>query len=843
MKLLAIDGNSIMNRAFYGIKALSNKKGTFTNALTGFMNIYLKTAGDISPDCCAVAFDLKEPTFRHKASAAYKANRHGMPDELAMQMPLIKDILRDMGISVIECPGFEADDILGTLAASCGENDSAYILTGDRDSLQLITDNVTVLLHTTKELIRCTPEKFGEMYNGLEPKQLIDLKGLMGDSSDNISGVKGIGEKTALALISEYGSVEGLYEKLDKGEVTATKSVIAKLEAGAQDAKDSKWLATIVTDAPISRNIADYSYKEKDEAALSQLLTELEMTKLMEKLNIKPSAEAPSEAEKLPETEYTLSEMSVNDISGSFAFIFVTGEKPKLYVSYNEKLCCFEDEKDILSLLSSGFEKQTFSAKPAYRYCLEHGTELKNVVSDGDIAGYLLNASASEYTINGLCALYSCPSYEKLGEYADIAALSGLCTRLDKEISDLGMEKLYTETELPLTEVLASMEFYGVKADTDGIREFGNTLCGEIEGLEQQIYFRAGKQFNIASPKQLGAVLFEDLGLPSGKKTKTGYSTNADVLENLRDKDPIIDMIIMYRQYTKLQSTYVEGLLKAVSADGRIHSVFKQTETRTGRISSTEPNLQNIPVRTELGRNMRKFFVSEKGRTLIDADYSQIELRILAHLSGDKNMQESFISGKDIHTSTAAQVFGMPEDMVTPEMRRAAKAVNFGIVYGISAFSLAKDIDVSVAKADRYIKSYLSNFPKVKEFMDKAVADAESKGYSETIFGRRRYIPELAAKNKNIQSFGKRAAMNAPVQGAAADIIKIAMVKVFRRLRDEKLDAHLILQIHDELIIEASEKDSARAAQVLGEEMRNAVKLDIPLTADVEMGKSWFECH
>lgn len=843
MKLLAIDGNSIMNRAFYGIKALSNKKGTFTNALTGFMNIYLKTAGDISPDCCAVAFDLKEPTFRHKASAAYKANRHGMPDELAMQMPLIKDILRDMGISVIECPGFEADDILGTLAASCCENDSAYILTGDRDSLQLITDNVTVLLHTTKELIRCTPEKFGEMYNGLEPKQLIDLKGLMGDSSDNISGVKGIGEKTALALISEYGSVEGLYEKLGKGEVTATKSVIAKLEAGAQDAKDSKWLATIVTDAPISRNISDYSYKEKHEAALSQLLTELEMTKLMEKLNIKPSAAVSAEAEKLPETEYTLSEMSANDISGSFAFIFAAGEKPKLYVSYNEKLCCFEDEKDILSLLSSGFEKQTFGAKPAYRYCLEHGSELKNVVSDGDIAGYLLNASASEYTINGLCALYSCPSYEKLDEYADIAALSGLCTRLDKEISDLGMEKLYTKTELPLTEVLASMEFYGVKADTDGIREFGNTLCGEIEGLEQQIYFRAGKHFNIASPKQLGAVLFEDLGLPSGKKTKTGYSTNADVLENLRDKDPIIDMIIMYRQYTKLQSTYVEGLLKAVSADGRIHSVFKQTETRTGRISSTEPNLQNIPVRTELGRNMRKFFVSESGRTLIDADYSQIELRILAHLSGDKNMQESFISGKDIHTSTAAQVFGMPEDMVTPEMRRAAKAVNFGIVYGISAFSLAKDIDVSVAKADRYIKSYLSNFPKVKEFMDKAVADAESKGYSETIFGRRRYIPELAAKNKNIQSFGKRAAMNAPVQGAAADIIKIAMVKVFRRLRDEKLDAHLILQIHDELIIEASEKDAARAAQVLGEEMRNAVKLDIPLTADVEMGKSWFECH
>lgn len=840
MKLLAIDGNSIMNRAFYGIKALSNKNGTFTNAITGFMNIYLKTAGELSPDCCAVAFDLKEPTFRHKANAAYKANRHGMPDELAMQMPLIKEILKALGIIVAECPGFEADDILGTLAASCGENDHAYILTGDRDSLQLINDRVTVLLHTTKELISCTPEKFGEMYGGLAPKQLIDLKGLMGDSSDNISGVKGIGEKTALSLISEYGSVEQLYEKLAAGEVTATKSVIAKLESGAQDAKDSKWLATIVTDAPVSKELSDYRYGERDGDALSRLLTELEMTKLMEKLNVKPSAALVPEAEKLPEIKYEISDLYPEDIKGKFGFVL---KDDRLYVSYGEKLSLFEDEKDILKLLSSGYEKLTFGAKPAYRYCLERGTELKNVVSDGDIAGYLLNASASEYTVNGLCALYGCPSYESMGEYADIAALSGLCARLDEETDKLGMGKLYRETELPLTEVLASMEHYGVKADTDGIREFGNSLCGEIEGLEQQIYFRAGKHFNIASPKQLGAVLFEDMGLPSGKKTKTGYSTNADVLEALRDKDPIIDMIILYRQYTKLQSTYVEGLLKAVSPDGRIHSVFKQTETRTGRISSTEPNLQNIPVRTELGRNMRKFFVSEEGKVLIDADYSQIELRILAHLSGDKNMQEAFTSGKDIHTATAAQVFGMPEDMVTPEMRRAAKAVNFGIVYGISAFSLSKDIDVSVAQADRYIKSYLSNYSKVKEFMENTVSDAEKNGYSETIFGRRRYIPELAAKNKNIQSFGKRAAMNAPVQGAAADIIKIAMVKVYRRLKEEKLDARLILQIHDELIIEASEKDAARAAEVLGEEMRNAVKLDIPLTADVCTGKSWFECH
>lgn len=846
MKLLAIDGNSIMNRAFYGIKALSNKKGVFTNALTGFMNIYLKTAADLSPDGCAVAFDLKEPTFRHKASAAYKATRHGMPEELAMQMPLIKELLSDMGIKVLECPGFEADDILGTLSTFGKGGDTVYILTGDRDSLQLINDNVTVMLHTTKELIKCTPEKFAEMYDGLSPIQLIDLKGLMGDSSDNISGVKGIGEKTALSLIKEYSSVENLYEKLGAGEVTATKSVIAKLTAGENDAKESKWLATIVKDAPISLEASDYAYGERDGEALSRLLTELEMTKLMDRLGVKPSAAVSDipEEKREPTIDYNISVMNASDIKGDFAFILSKkNDKPVLYTAYENTLSAFENEEDIKALLASEYGKMTFGAKPVYHYMLERGSELKNITADADISGYLLNASASEYTLKGLCGEYGCPDYENLGEYSDIAALPALCRRLDRELAEIGSDKLCREVELPLTCVLASMEHYGVKADTEGIRKFGETLSEEIDGLEQQIYFRAGKQFNISSPKQLGVILFEEMGLPSGKKTKTGYSTGAEVLEELRDKDPIIDMILTYRQYTKLRSTYVEGLLKAVGADGRIHSVFKQTETRTGRISSTEPNLQNIPVRTELGRNMRKFFVSEEGRVLIDADYSQIELRILAHLSGDKNMQDIFNGGGDIHTSTAAQVFGMPEDMVTPEMRRAAKAVNFGIVYGISAFSLSKDIDVSVAKADRYIKSYLSNFSGVAAFMDKAVADATEKGYSETVFGRRRYIPELAAKNKNIQSFGKRAAMNAPVQGAAADIIKIAMVKVWHRLRDEKLDARLILQIHDELIIEASEKDAERAAAVLGEEMRNAVKLDVPLTADVETGKSWFECH
>lgn len=842
MKLLAIDGNSIMNRAFYGIKALSNKKGVFTNAVTGFMNIYLKVVADIMPDGCAVAFDLREPTFRHKANAQYKANRHGMPDELAMQMPLIKELLKGLGVHVLECPGFEADDILGTLASLCGEGDEGYILTGDRDSLQLINENVTVMLHTTKELIRCTPEKFGEMYDGLVPQQIIDLKGLMGDSSDNISGVKGIGEKTAMGLIKEYHSVEELYDKLGRGEVIATKSVLSKLEAGEADAKESRWLATIVTDAPVERELQSYKFSPRDEEALSRLLTELEMTKLMEKLDIKPSAvtENASVNSNINRIDYEICSISPSDIKGKFAFIL---EDSVLFCAYEGKVCRFEEDNDIISLLTSEYEKVTFGAKPAYRFCFERGVELKNVVSDGDIGGYLLNASASEYTIGGLCAEYGCPCYDDMGEYSKIASVMQLCEAVDSEIDRLGMGSLYRDTELVLTEVLASMEYYGVKADTEGISEFGRGLVTEIEGLEQQIYFHAGHEFNIASPKQLGTVLFEELSLPAGKKTKTGYSTNAEVLEALRDKHPIIELILLYRQYTKLQSTYVEGLLKAVSEDGRIHSVFKQTETRTGRISSTEPNLQNIPVRTELGRNMRKFFISEEGRSLIDADYSQIELRILSHLSGDRNMQAAFINGDDIHTSTAAQVFGMPADMVTSEMRRAAKAVNFGIVYGISAFSLAKDIDVSVPQADRYIKSYLAKFSGVRDFMKKAVDDASEKGYAETMFGRRRYIPELAAKNKNIQSFGQRAAMNAPVQGAAADIIKIAMVRVYKRLKKEVPDAHLILQIHDELIIEAADKDIGAASAVLGEEMRNAVKLAVPLTADVQSGKSWFECH
>ncbi|MCH5192395.1 MAG: DNA polymerase I [Oscillospiraceae bacterium] len=846
MKLLAIDGNSIMNRAFYGIKMLSSKSGVYTNAITGFMNIYLSMVSELSPDGIAVAFDMRAPTFRHKAVDSYKANRHGMPDELAAQMPVIKELLSALGVKVLECEGFEADDILGTLSKLCGDSDSeCYILTGDRDSLQLIGDNVTVMLHTSKGTVKYDEAKFREDY-GFPPIELIDLKALMGDSSDNISGVKGIGEKTASQLIKDYHTIEQLYSALEKGEVDATKSVITKLEAGKADAEQSKWLATIVKDAPIDSSIESYKFGEKDEAKISGLLSGLEMFKLLERLKIAPSAvpvksAAASSAAAAPEKkEYEIAGELSDDITSlkKAAFLIKDGVMQLLT---DNKIYTVTDKEKKLDFLSSDCEKITFGAKPVYHFCIENGRELKNIIADADIIGYVLNTNSSEYTIERMCAEYGAPTYPELGEYGDIAALPGLAEIMLAETEAQGMTWLLKEIELPLTEVLASMEHYGVKVDKAGIKAFGEKLTEEISAIEQQVYFMAGHEFNIGSPKQLGTVLFEEMGLPAGKKTKTGYSTNAEVLENLRDKHPIVDSILQYRQLTKLNSTYVEGLLKVVSEDGRVRSLFKQTETRTGRISSAEPNMQNIPVRTELGRNMRKFFVADDGYVLLDADYSQIELRILSHMSGDKNMQEGFLKGMDIHTATAAQVFDMPADMVTSEMRRAAKAVNFGIVYGIGAFSLSKDIDVSVAEADRYIKNYLARYPGVKDFMDKTVEDAKAAGYAVTMFGRRRPIPELKNSNKNIQAFGKRAAMNAPIQGTAADIIKIAMIKVYRRLREEKLDARLILQVHDELIIEVSEKDAERAAAVLGEEMRNAVSLDIPLTADVSKGKTWYD--
>lgn len=848
MKLLAIDGNSIMNRAFYGIKLLSNSKGQFTNALTGFMNIYLKEIGEVKPDCVAVAFDLKAPTFRHKANAAYKANRKGMPEELAQQMPVIKELLGDLGIKIVQCEGYEADDILGTLSkAAADSGNECYILTGDRDSFQLVSDRVTVRLATTKETKIYTPDRIMEEY-GVTPRQMIEVKALMGDTSDNISGVKGIGEKTALSLIKQEGDVKTLYEHL--ADIKLTPSVRIKLENGHQDAIDSRFLAEICLEAPVDKATEFYKLGEVDTEKTKALLADLEMMRLIDRLGLSgkvvESADSAVQESKLKLSDLPKFEVkpldesviSVLDKDKTVYFIFADN---KLSILCNDVIYTTEDNAIITAFMGTACEKITFEGKTAHKFAFSNGTHLENLTFCCDLAGYLLNSQSSEYTAENLCLSYKCLYRSDMGEYADLSSLPALSENLKKQLEMTEMTKLFDDIEMPLCEVLASMEFYGVKADAEGIKAFGEDLKIKIDELTSQIYMYAGKEFNIASTKQLGDVLFEDLGLPAKKKTKSGYSTNADVLESLMDKHPIVPLIVEYRTLTKLNSTYVDGLLKLIHPDGRVHSVFKQTETRTGRISSTEPNMQNIPVRKEIGRNMRKFFVAEDGYTLLDADYSQIELRVLASVCGDKNMQEAFSEGRDIHTSTAAQVFDIPEDFVTPEMRSAAKAVNFGIIYGIGAFSLSKDIGVTVAEAKRYIKNYLDNFPKVSEFMDKTVDDGIKNGYVTTLFGRRRYIPELSASNKVLQAFGKRAAMNAPIQGAAADIIKIAMVRVYKKLREEDLDARLILQVHDELIIEAAEKDKDRAEKILKDEMENAVKLAVPMTVDVNSGRSWYE--
>lgn len=846
MKLLAIDGNSIMNRAFYGVKMLTNSKGVFTNALTGFMNIYLKETAEINPDCVAVAFDLRAPTFRHKANASYKANRKGMPEELAQQMPIIKKLLTLLGVRIVECEGYEADDILGTLSkAAADSSDSCVILTGDRDSFQLVSDKVTVYLAGTRETKIYTPERIMEEY-GVSPIQMIEVKALMGDSSDNISGVKGIGEKTALSIIRQCGSVEKLYEDLNALELTP--SVRKKLESGRQDAFDSHFLAEICLDAPVERSVEFYKLGEPDVEGAKKLLAELEMLRLMERLELtgktEPSTDENEVRLKLKDMpKYGIGTLSSEDIAGfsgdmNASFVFSDG---KLSVLCGDRIYTSEDAGLILDFFGSPCKKITFEGKTAYRFAFDSGRQLEGLIFACDLAGYLLNSQSSEYTAENLCLTYKVMYRSDMGEYADVSSLPSLSENLKMQLEQTEMLELYNDVELPLCEVLASMEHYGVKADTDGIKQFGEDLKEKISALTEEIYMYSGGEFNISSPKQLGEVLFEKLGLPAKKKTKSGYSTNAEVLESLAGKHPIIPLILEYRTLTKLNSTYVDGLLKEIRTDGRVHSVFKQTETRTGRISSTEPNMQNIPVRKEIGRNMRKFFVAQEGFTLLDADYSQIELRVLASVCGDKNMQATFAEGRDIHTMTASQVFDIPEDFVMPEMRSAAKAVNFGIIYGIGAFSLSKDIGVSVAEAKKYIQNYLDNFPKVSEFMEKTVSDGMKNGYVTTIFGRRRYIPELSASNKVMQAFGKRAAMNAPIQGAAADIIKIAMVKVYRRLRSEKLDARLILQVHDELIIEASQSDKDRAAEILKEEMENAVRLSVPFTVDVGEGQSWYE--
>ncbi len=845
MKLLAIDGNSIMNRAYYGIRTLSNKKGVYTNALLGFLNIYFKNIDIIKPDCVVVAFDLRTPTFRHKKVASYKANRKGMPEELAQQMPIIKEILTAMGVKVIECEGYEADDLLGTLSKMCADTDNeCHILTGDRDSLQLINEKVTVHLVKTKETIPYTPEKFFEDYE-FEPIYLIDLKALMGDSSDNISGVQGIGEKTATTLIKKWKTIENLYENLENAELT--KGVLNKLQNGIEDAKQSKWLATIVCDAPIDLTPDSYMLSQQDNQRLAELLTDLEMFKTLAKLGLEATESTENKAITQIELNCQAEELTTENINK------ILKNENIFYIVNNSKMqiCSFESDSDcivyitenidiILQVLESSTPKITFNAKPHYHIAFENNTELKNIAFDCEIAAYLLNPSLTEYSIETLAFRYNVQYFKLAEEYADVVTLVKLYEVLKNEISQQNMDYLMFEVEQPLTEVLASMEHTGIQVNAQGVKDFGIQLTDEIEGLEQQIYFMSGKEFNIASPKQLGEILVE-MGVPLTKKNKNGYSTSAEILEELRDSNPIIDLVLRYRKLTKLNSTYVDGLLKTVSDDGRIHTVFKQTETRTGRISSTEPNMQNIPVRTELGREMRKFFTAPDGKTFLDADYSQIELRIVAHICDDPVMINGFKIGSDIHTSTASQVFGLPEERITSDMRSAAKAVNFGIIYGIGAFSLSKDIGVTVYEAKKYIKNYFKNFPNIEKFMDDTVENAKKDGFVTTMFGRKRYVPELSASNKNMQAAGKRIAMNTPIQGSAADIIKIAMVKVYQRLKEEVPNARLILQVHDELIVECDLCDADKSAEILSLEMQHAASLKVPLTADVNRGVSWYD--
>ena len=829
MGFLVIDGNSILNRAFYGIRVLTNSRGVATNAVTGFMNTLLMLEKDVQPDMIAVAFDLKAPTFRHKMYDGYKANRKGMPEDLAQQLPYMKKIIKAMGIAIIEQEGYEADDIIGTISAACADKKiPCTVSTGDRDSFQLVNDYVTVRLAKTKGDIYYTPGVIEDEY-GVTPKQMIEVKALMGDTSDNIPGVRGIGEKTALSLIKEFASVDGLYENIDSTLITD--GLRNKLINGKESCYMSRKLAEICLTAPIDTELSHYIPGERDDERLAKLLSELEMYKMLQKLQLQPtSAPAGSKAAGTGNRKNQASAMPNGDI--------IITDSSKIYAGgigiMNEL-----SGDELRAYANSGSTKYTFDIKETLSVS---GLEkLENNKFDTTLAAYLADPDSNDYSMSRLCTQYGVPEGNSIQEKSiTVAALNDI---LYDNIHQTGSATVLTDIEIPLATVLVAMERKGVKLDIDGIKAFGEKITEKAEKISREIYEYAGYEFNIGSPKQLGSVLFEKLKLSSAKKTKTGYSTNAEVLESLMDKHPIIPLITEYRALTKLQNTYVTGLLKVVGEDGRVHSTFKQTETRTGRISSAEPNIQNIPVRTPLGREMRRFFTAKDGYLLVDADYSQIELRVLAHISGDEIMKKAFLDGVDIHTVTASQVFNQPIEWVTPDLRSKAKAVNFGIVYGIGAFSLSKDIGVSMTKASEYIRAYLSKYSGIAHYMDKTVAKARHDGYVETMFGRRRYIKELAAKNKNLQSFGERVAKNTPIQGTAADIIKIAMIRVYNRLRESKLDAKLILQVHDELIVEAKEDCADKVAALLKEEMENAVKLTVPMTVDVNIGNTWYDTH
>mgnify|MGYP004500669807 FL=1 len=843
MKLLVVDGNSILNRAFYGIRLLTTKDGQFTNAIYGFLTMLLKIQEDVTPDAVAIAFDLKAPTFRHKAYDGYKSNRKGMPEELHQQLQPLKDLLTLLGYTIITKEGYEADDILGTLSHTCKVNgDECVLATGDRDSLQLINDKVTVRLASTKggkaNAILYDEKKIMDDY-GVTPRQLIEIKAIQGDSSDCIPGVPGIGPKGAGDLIQRFNNLDYIYENLDTIDIKD--GMRKKLRENKDSAYMSRMLGEIKLDIPIDTDISHYlvNCTQPDEA--SRMMAKLELFSLIDKFKLKEvesAEETPKEKKK-----YSLNEKNTIDLSGKELYIY-SNSKSKGDIDY---LYIIEENEiikttDVDTVLKSENKKYVYSSKELFAYADKIGFEIKNLVFDVTLASYLLNPNSSSYDIDKLNGEYEVETYDGEDEFlCNIAPMIDLCNILEKKIEQCNQKKLLNEIEIPLSNVLAKMENLGFAVDKQGIEDFGKMLKENIENLKSEIYNSVGREFNINSPKQLGVALFEDLALPCKKKTKSGYSTSADVLESLKNQHPVVSMVLQYRTLSKLNSTYCEGLLKVIGDDGRIHSSFNQTETRTGRISSTEPNLQNIPVRTELGREMRKFFTAREGWVLVDADYSQIELRVLADISGDKNMIDAFKNNQDIHAITASQVFNMPLDYVTGEMRSRAKAVNFGIVYGIGAYSLAKDIGVTNKEAKNYIESYLKHYSGIDKYMHDVVEKAKDTGYVETVFGRRRYLPELSASNGMTRAFGERVARNAPIQGTAADIIKIAMIKVDKRLTEENLEARLVLQVHDELIVECPSHESMRVAMILQEEMEKAVSLSVPLVADSAVGKTWYD--
>lgn len=900
-KLVVIDGNSILNRAFYGImssKMLQTADGTYTNAVYGFLAIMFKLLEDINPDYMAVAFDVKHPTKRHEMYKEYKGTRKGMPDELASQMPIIKEVLEAMNIKIIEQEGYEADDILGTLAKySEKQGMEVTLLTGDRDSFQLASDNIVIRIPRTKggktETENFDRSKILEVY-GVEPKQLIEVKGLMGDTSDNIPGVPGVGEKTALNLIKDYSSIDNLYKKLENGEQVAKGKLKENLENNKDLAILSRELGRIDVNAPIDKELSNFKIVDWNNEEVLEIFKRLRFNRYIERFNLDKISEKTEESsnDKIEELfEYKVVK-NQNEMEGIIKDI----EKTKVLYYYFEKIDkrnddkliikkeikyinIFDEEKNIvyniefsIENLKSIFENKDilkcgYKIKEDYIILKELGINPQNMMFDTEIAMYILNATSNSYSVEELAKQYlemdilDCIKEEKEEEqtslfdvveenvqkanykYAIYAYVIGKSKpKLVEALIKIESLELFNEIEMPTAEVLAEMQYIGIYVDEKEIIKFGENLKKHIEELTIDIYNLAGEEFNINSTKQLGVILFEKLNLTPSKKTKSGYSTDVEALEKIKASHPIIDKILEYRQLVKLNSTYVEGMIPYINMKtGRIHTFFHQTVTSTGRLSSTDPNLQNIPTRTELGKKLRKVFKAEEGKVFLDADYSQVELRILAHMSKDDTMIEAFNADSDIHTISASQVFKVPVEEVSKQLRSKAKAVNFGIVYGISEFGLSEQIDINRKEAKEYIEKYLETYHGIRDYMKNIVEETKQKGYVSTLFGRRRYIQELNSKNYMVRKFGDRAAMNTPIQGTAADIMKIAMIKVYNELKNRNLKSKIVLQIHDELLIETLVEEKEEVKEILKSSMEGAAKLLVPLKVEVEEGKNWYQ--